>query len=368
MKAKRFILFFTINLSVLITVSAQQEIQLTHYIINPFMSNPAYSSIADFINLKAGYRNQWNGIEGSPVTSYASIHTPIGKPHWARTHPGDFHDWHGTGLFFLKDQIGPYNTTKVNLNYSYNLKIIEGGKYGYEHKDGLRISFGTFVGWTQYNTDKALLSRSKVSDWSNVRNDLSVNDPTYLILAENSTPTLDLTLGTMIYYNDRYFLGLTTSQIFQNEVSLGIDTKLIRHYFLNGMIKLPLWEHWYLIPSTMVKLVRGAPTSFDFSTRLDWEDRFFIGGGYRYQDAVTFIAGLRYKWGEKIKNFRVDKHRYIVQFYYSYDLTVNRLASKNLLQKSRGTHEITVGFLLPPMYTERNAEDTWKGWPGKRRN
>jgi type IX secretion system PorP/SprF family membrane protein len=195
-----------------------------------------------------------------------------------------------------------------------------------------------------------------------VTNDLSVNDTVYLAMAENALSTMDVTFGAMLYYNNRYFLGISSSQMLQQDMKVTDQSSLSRHYFISGLVKLPLNPRLEVIPSGMIKAVRGAPISFDVSSRLDWDERYFIGGGYRYQDAVTLMAGIRYKWGEKIKDFRRDKHRYVMQFYYSYDLTTSKLSSRQMAQRSNGTHEITIGFLLPPMYTERNAEDTWKKW------
>ena len=114
-----------------------------------------------------------------------------------------------------------------------------------------------------------------------------------------------------------------------------------------------------MIPSVILQLVNGVPPTANFTTRLDWQDKLYLGLGYRTSDAVTVLLGARIKWGEKIKNFRIDKHRYIVEVYYSYDFTTSRLGSREISQNSKGSHEITLAFLLPPMFHERNAEDTW---------
>lgn len=344
------------------SVQAQQEFQLSHYVVNPFMTNPANATMDDYWETKVGYRNQWNGIEGAPVTTYVSSQKPIGKPHWGRTHPGDFHNWHGVGGYFMKDEIGAYSNTKFNLAYGYNIGLSQGNDYGYEHKDGLRVALGMFLGGTQYNVDRYILSRNKVSDWSTSNNPLTTNDPTYNGLPEQSRFAMDMSFGAMFYYGERYFLGVSSSQMLQNDIDLTDGTQLDRHYYITGKTKIDIGEHWFVIPAGMFKVVKGAPISWDFSARLDWEDKAFIGGGYRYQDAFTLMAGLRYHWGEQIKHFRVDKHRYNALIYYSYDITTSKLASRDLLQRSKGSHEITIGFLLPPMFHERNAEDTWKGW------
>ena len=51
----------------------------TQYILNNYILNPAISGIENYTDIKISYRNQWTGINGAPVTTYASIHAPIGK-------------------------------------------------------------------------------------------------------------------------------------------------------------------------------------------------------------------------------------------------------------------------------------------------
>ena len=139
-------------------VYSQQEPQSSQFMINPFIVNPAYSSVEDLAHFQLGYRKQWEGIDNTPSTSYLSFHAPINKPRWARTHPGDFHDWHGTGGVIIRDNIGAFNFTRIQANYSYNLGLSKGEDYGYYHVDGLRISFGANLGIDSYGVDKDALS------------------------------------------------------------------------------------------------------------------------------------------------------------------------------------------------------------------
>jgi type IX secretion system PorP/SprF family membrane protein len=355
---KRALIFIAVLIG--ICAHAQQEVQVSQYIVSPMLINPAFSSIHDYWETNVVYRNQWVGIDDAPVSYYLSSQTTIGKPHWGRTHKGDFHNWHGVGGLILKDQLGPFNNLKVKANYSYNIALTQGKEYGYEHRDGLRIAFGAFGGYTNYRVDKGILGQGQTSGLDRVAHNNSLNDITYQLLAENSVSAFDLTMGAVIYYAETYFLGVSSSQILQSKIELTDNSALARHWFITGMIKKELNEQWFLIPSVLAKYTPGAPLSMDFSIQADWEDQVYMGLGYRHQDAVAAFIGSKIKWGEKVKKFRTDKHRYIIHAYYSYDLTTSRLSNKELVNKSTGSHELTLGFLLPPMYHERNAEDTWK--------
>src|SRR5476651_1593865 len=58
---------------------AQQRPQYTQYVFNNYLLNPAVTGIENYTDVKAGYRSQWTGLEGAPVTSYLTVNTPIGQ-------------------------------------------------------------------------------------------------------------------------------------------------------------------------------------------------------------------------------------------------------------------------------------------------
>ena len=66
-------------------ISAQQKPYYTQYILNNYILNPALTGIENYTDIKLSYRNQWTGIDGSPVTVYLSAHTPLGKKDYRTT-------------------------------------------------------------------------------------------------------------------------------------------------------------------------------------------------------------------------------------------------------------------------------------------
>lgn len=241
--------------------TAQQEVQVSQYMISPMFVNPAFSSIDDYWETNVSYRNQWVGIDDAPVSYYLSSQTTIGKPHWGRTHKGDFHNWHGVGGYILQDKIGPFNNLKVNLNYSYNIALTQGKNYGYEHRDGLRIALGAFGGFTRYGLNKTILGQAQTSTLDRVAHNASLNDLTYQNLATNGVSAFDLNIGAVIYYAETYFLGISSSQILQSPIELSENSALARHWYMTGMIKLKLDEAWYISQSacTLKSVETGEP-------------------------------------------------------------------------------------------------------------
>src|SRR6201986_3104423 len=111
-------------------VDAQQKPQYTEYVFNNLLLNPAVTGIENYIDLKAGYRSQWTGLQGAPVTSYLTLSAPFGsdfvRGDAASVSPGNEENPYsrlysqnyqaaephpGIGFMVVSDQAGPINTT-----------------------------------------------------------------------------------------------------------------------------------------------------------------------------------------------------------------------------------------------------------------
>src|ERR1700754_272968 len=109
---------------------AQQKPQYTQYVFNNYLLNPALSGIENYTDVKAGYRSQWTGLEGAPVTGYLTINAPIGKnfiqgdatafPASGGVNPSSrlytqqyqaAEPHHGIGLTIVSDKTGPISQT-----------------------------------------------------------------------------------------------------------------------------------------------------------------------------------------------------------------------------------------------------------------
>ena len=64
---------------------AQQRPMFTQYILNNYIINPALSGVENYTDVKISNRNQWTGIDGAPVTTYLTLHGPIGKSDYRTT-------------------------------------------------------------------------------------------------------------------------------------------------------------------------------------------------------------------------------------------------------------------------------------------
>ena len=307
-------------------VIGQQQAQFTQDMVNPYMINPALSGVEDFIDIKAGVRQQWTGIEGAPVTRYLTAHSSIGKTHHVRTKRNDYNNWHGVGGMFLNDQAGSIRSNTIVANYAYNLKITDGKGYGMHHSDGVRLAIGTFIGITQFGFSDNLVVKNEE------------NESALRSIASNKPWVPEASLGGMLYYHDKYYVGLSAMNLFSSSITKNKITndfsRFVRHYYFISAYKQSIGNDIYLMPSVVARLASPLPVSYDLSVRIDYKDIFFGGLTFRNQDAVAILAGVIYN----------DTF----EFGYSYDVTISELGSY-----SSGSHELILGLRLHHEITSR---------------
>lgn len=91
-------------------IQAQDNTNLTHYFMNPYSINPSFAGTDGKASLFMTYRKQWVNIEGAPVISNFSFHTPTGKNL-------------GFGINLNNAQRGLLNTTSGYLTFAYGVSF-----------------------------------------------------------------------------------------------------------------------------------------------------------------------------------------------------------------------------------------------------
>ncbi len=314
-------LVFVFLLGSIFNLNAQQLAQFTQDMVNPYLVNPAFSGVEDFLDIKMGVRNQWVGIDGAPATRYLSAHSGLGKTHYARTKQNDYHNWHGVGGVFINDQAGNIKTNSLYANYAYNLKLTEGKGYNRHHSDGMRLALGTFIGVTKYGLDA-----SKLTFENSVGEQAGSSSLTKMVP--------DASIGGMIYQKDKFYAGMSVMNILGTKVT-GVTSgaselsRFVRHYYFIGSYKFPVGNDLYLMPTLVGRYAAPLPLSVDVNLRLDYKDIVFGGISYRNQDAIALLLGVVYN----------D----MIEVAYSYDITISELRPY-----SKGTHEIVIGARIHP--------------------
>lgn len=287
---------------------SQQRAQFTQYMINPFLSNPAVSGTEDYTDIRAGYRKQWVGFEGSPRSVYLSAHTNIGKSKVVNNRTKNKKNaFHGIGLVLTNDLIGPTTTTTISAAYSYHIKLSK----------TIFASLGAMAGLQQYALESGKLNTANPGDAA--------------INGFASRSMADINAGGWVY-SDKFYAGGSLIQVIPQKLynsSTGAISKgkLAHHYMIMAGYRIPLGYDFTFIPSVCMKAVSPAPISFDLNSKIRYKELGWLGISYRHKDAVAAMAGII------ISN--------TIDFSYSYDYTTS-----NVRKFSGGSHEVVVGYRL----------------------
>ena len=100
----------------------------------------------------------------------------------------------------------------------------------------------------------------------------------------------------------------------------------MHYYFIAGHV-FDISGNIKLKPAVLTKLVQGAPLQVDLSANFLFNDKFTIGAAYRWDAAVSLLAG-----------FQISDSWFMG---YGYDMEVTKLANYN-----SGSHEIFLRYEL----------------------
>lgn len=271
---------------------AQQLPQFTQYMYNTISINPAYAGSRETLSIVGLHRSQWVGLEGAPTTQTLSLHTPLRN------------DKVGLGFSFINDELGYENFSYLYADFSYNINTSEDTK----------LYFGIKGGFTSYSLD-AEYRASQASD------------PAIFGIEDRWSPNV----GAGVYWtSDRWYLGLSAPRILNTDTNRkdGYEAlERISYYFTGGYV-FDLSENVKLKPAALLKATNGAPLSFDITANFLFNEKFWIGAGYRFDERAGEFAGL--------VDFQVSKQ---LRIGYSYGYPIS-----DLRPYTSGTHEVLLMF------------------------
>ncbi|WP_036152901.1 PorP/SprF family type IX secretion system membrane protein [Maribacter forsetii] len=271
---------------------AQQRPQYTQYMYNTQTLNAGYTGTQGTLAASLLYRTQWVGIDGSPETQSFSAH-------------GLVKDRIGLGLTIVNDNLGASNNFEVNANFAYHIKT----------GSSTTLSLGLNAGIDMLSVDYSK---------GNFANGL---DP---VFQENLSELRPMVGAGIYYYGAKWYLGasssnLLNSQIYDSDDDL-ITERKSQYYFMGGYV-FDLSESVKFKPAVLTKHVAGSPITVDVSANFLLRERLSLGLAYRYDDAVSALAGFH----------MTDK------FFlgYAYDYSTTGLGDYN-----SGSHEIILTYNL----------------------
>ena len=272
---------------------AQQDAQYTQYMYNTININPAYAGSRGVMSVFGLHRTQWVGLDGAPTTNTFSLNTPINNSNL------------GVGFSLVNDRIGPTSDNTISADISYTIPMNEVYK----------LSFGVKASGNIFNLDTDKLDPSNPIDpnLQNFNNEFSPN------------------FGAGVYlHSDKLYLGLSVPNFMQdskyNDNEVAVFQERMNFYFIGGYV-FDVSPSIKFKPAFLTKMVTGSPLQVDASANFLFFDKFMLGGAYRWDAAVSALAG-----------FQVTDGLFIG---YSYDMETTQLRRYN-----SGSHEVFLRFEL----------------------
>ncbi|WP_422350547.1 type IX secretion system membrane protein PorP/SprF [Flagellimonas sp.] len=264
---KHFLIPFLLIGITIQSLVAQQDAQYTQYMFNTLTVNPAYAGSRGQLSFAGLYRSQWIGLDGAPETFSLNLHSPIRNSRL------------GYGVSIVNDNIGDgvVQETYFDAVLSYTIDVALDAK----------LSFGLKAGGNMLNLDFNGLRNfdQEVVQQDNIDNQFNPN------------------FGLGIYYHtDKFYLGVSAPNILEteyfdndandaNSVNF-LSTERINFYMITGYV-FDLNADLQFKPALLTKAVGGAPLQVDISANFLYADKFYFGGAYRLDAAVSALAGFQ---------------------------------------------------------------------------
>ncbi|GIQ59501.1 membrane protein [Flavobacterium collinsii] len=273
---------------------AQQDSQYTQYMYNTAVINPAYVGSREAISIIGLDRVQWGEINGAPKTMTFSVSSPISEKV-------------GLGASIVNNKIGPSNETLFAADISYNLRL----NYEYWLFFGLKVSAAFLnVDYTKLN----LYDSNDLVFQNNIENDISPN------------------IGAGIYLMSKdTYVGISAPMLLDTRDFAANRNILVQrriHYYGMAGHVFEMSDAVKFKPAVLVDFVKGNALQVNFSANFLIYDKLTLGTAYRWDAAVSALAG-----------FQISKGLFAG---YSYDIDTTSLGKFN-----SGSHEFFLRFDLP---------------------
>lgn len=249
--------------ALLLTTKAlgQQDPQFSQYLFNQNFLNPAVSGHDKAPTIQVLHRSQYLGYTGSFDASgtlnsqVINYQMPLSKGN------------SGIGLILVNDAAGAQSNQNVKLAYSHDVKVRTG-------RMSLGISAGVYN--RRFNNDLR------------PREDGDINVP-----SNQSQLKPDIGLGFMYDATD-YFIGLSVNHLNNPSFNYGTDNgKSVLNRTVSAIVgaSLKAGDNVVLKPNIHIRSdIQTLTYETGFLGFL--KNKYWLGGNYRNQDAVTLLAGL----------------------------------------------------------------------------
>lgn len=281
---------------------AQQDPQFTQYMFNQLYINPAHAGLEKNARFSLIHRSQWAGYNAS-FNDGGTLATQVFT---ANVFIAPIKS--GVGIQVMNDQLGPVTNRDLQLSYAYHVRL-----------PNAKLSFGVRGGLYNISLD---FNRLRALD---------PNDPLILTGVESQTK-FDLA-GGVYYLSRRFFGSVSVNHLLNTKFDFGsraIQNRLAYTGYAMAGYRFEVGRNWTVTPSFLVKTDLKV-YSFDVSTLINYNERYWGGVAYRYQDAVSVLLGADIPYRDN--SIRIG---------YAFDYVLEGQPAKRPT-----SHEIFISYAIP---------------------
>lgn len=272
---------------------AQQSPLSESYFMDKYSLSPSYAGNQNIKYLFLGYRSDWTGIEGGPMTFRLSFNDVLMQNA-------------GYGAKIVFDKAGIFNQLYISASYSYNLKVADdhhvlfGISAGIYHNS---INLYEYYNDPDYNIDPALIQED-ISSKLKFMSDVSV----------------------LYSWKDLEIGGLFSNITFGNATYEDVNLKYnpLSNFQVHASWLYRITEIWDVSPILLVRGGKYVKTQFEIAAQVAWQKR--IMASIVFRDPGILGVGI---------GANIDKG---LKLYYNFNFATN------INMGIFNNHEITLGF------------------------
>lgn len=310
MKKIVFILILIVCIS---SAYSQFDAQYSQYMLNQTAFNPAAVGESGMIDVIGRHRIQWVGMPNGGRTTNFSINSPLKIQ---KTN-------HGLGVSFYNEKVGLFINQGLHLQYAFKQKIGKGV-----------LSIGPEIGYISlgFNGDSVKTHPITYGKYHDLTSDGDIPQGAV------SGMSFDLGIGAW-YSTPKSYIGVSYKHLNQPEVNWGETTGFKQNglLFFTGGTSTSIADTKIVIkPSTLFK-TDFTTWIFDLTGKMEYDDKYWGGLSYRFQDAVVLFGGINIAGGLSIG--------------YSYDLPTTQI-----INGSTGSHEIVLAYSFAYVFGKKSTK------------
>lgn len=308
-------IFFCLALLFVSTASvySQYDPQFSQYMFHNSAFNPAAVGESDLIEVVLHPRRQWVGMDSTESVGGNILNFSINSP----IKIGD--GMHGAGFRFVIDEVGLFKSQNAYAQFAYKKALGSG-----------RISLGADIGFVSVGFRGSKVLKISLGDYHRLLEDKVIPQ------IDASGTKFDMNVGafysTPVYYAGLSFNHITSPSVWWTENS---EHKVRGTAYLTGGYLYTFPDNKYLLKSSGLFKTDYTTFQAELSSRLEYDNKYWGGLSYRFQDAVVFLAGLNVAGGLSIG--------------YAFDLPTTHI-------ESWGSHEIVMSYNFAYVFGQRSGK------------